>query len=63
LFAAVVAPVLVTGAGLPALSGVLPMLNAGPLAAIGVFLGLTMVFLLLVYIVTAAVMGRVLKRA
>jgi predicted RND superfamily exporter protein len=63
LFAAVVAPVLVTGAALPALSGVLPLLNAGPLAAIGVFLGLTMVFLLLVYIVTATVMGRALKRA
>lgn len=63
LFAAVVAPVLVTGAGLPALSGLLPVTDMGPLAAIGVFLGLTGVFLLLVYIVTAAVMARRLKRA
>ncbi|MEJ6639640.1 MAG: efflux RND transporter permease subunit [Octadecabacter sp.] len=52
LFALSVAPMMLTGAPLPILAGVLPMLNAGIMAAIGLFLIATLVWLVLVYIAT-----------
>jgi len=54
LFATVLAPVIATGAALPILSNLLPMLNTGISVAVGLFLGTTMVWLLVVFFVTSA---------
>ncbi len=57
LFAVIAAPVMWTGAPLPALAGVLPMLNAGIPAAIGAFLAAAFLWLVIVYAVTALSVG------
>ena len=57
LFATMVAPVILTGTPWDVLSAFVPMLNAGVGPAIGLFLIATMVWLLIVFAVTAAVIG------
>ena len=55
LFATILAPVIVTGAPLPMLpSPLLPILDTDISAAVGLFLGTTVIWLLLVFFVTSA---------
>ncbi len=58
LFAAIVAPIMLTGAPWAPLGGALPMLGAGVSIALGVFLLATLLWLLVVYIVTALAVAR-----
>lgn len=57
LFAALVLPVMVSGAPWAPLAGVLPMLFAGVGAALGVFLAATLLWLVAVYVITALAVG------
>ncbi len=57
LFAAIVLPVLATGAAWSILSDRLPMIDSSVLAAIGLFVAATLVWLLAVYCVTALVIA------
>jgi len=63
LFAAIVAPVMITGAAWPPLAGALSMLNAGTGAALGVFLAATMLWLLMVYLIAAVFVSVGRRRA
>lgn len=58
LFGTIVAPVMLTGTPMPALAGMLPILNAGVGAALGVFFGATLVLLLIVYAISAVFVSR-----
>ncbi|PVA07340.1 efflux RND transporter permease subunit [Thalassorhabdomicrobium marinisediminis] len=62
LFGALVAPVLITGAPLPALARGLPLLNGGTAVAMALYLTLTLLWLLLVYFAAALAVGRARKR-
>ncbi|MEJ8562855.1 hypothetical protein QTO30_17650 [Yoonia sp. GPGPB17] len=57
LFALTVGPILLTGAALPAVAAVLPMLNGGIGAAFGLFVTGLMVFLLAIYIIVLLSQG------
>jgi len=57
LFCATLGPVLVTGGAWAPVEEILPMLNGGVSRVIGVFLALTFVWLLMVYIITTLVVG------
>ncbi|EBA12097.1 efflux RND transporter permease subunit [Roseobacter sp. CCS2] len=61
LFAVTVGPVVFTGAPLPAVAAVLPMLNSGMGAAFGLFVIGLMVLLLAIYVI--ALLGQSLRRA
>jgi predicted RND superfamily exporter protein len=63
LFAAIVAPIMWGGAAWAPLGRLMPMLNANVAAAIGIFLLMTLVWLLLVYIATALSVARARKTA
>jgi hypothetical protein len=63
LFAAIVAPIMLGGAAWAPLGRLMPMLNANVAAAIGIFLLMTLVWLLLVYIATALSVARARKTA
>lgn len=58
LFAAIVAPIMLTGAPWAPIAGTLPMLDAGVSVGIGVFLLATLMWLLVVYIFTALAVAR-----
>ncbi|MCF2871197.1 efflux RND transporter permease subunit [Octadecabacter sp. G9-8] len=58
LFAAIVAPMMLTGAPWAILGAVLPVLNSGVVMAMGIFLAVTLVWLLIVYIAMALLVGR-----
>lgn len=61
LFAAIVAPVMLTGAPWSPLGTALPMLNAGVGVALGMFMVITLIWLLAIYIFTAMMSGRTPK--
>ena len=63
LFAAIVAPIMWGGAAWAPLGSLMPMLNANVAAAIGIFLLMTLVWLLLVYITAALSVARARKTA
>lgn len=58
LFAAIVAPALLVGAPLAVLAGILPMLDGGIIAAMGLFFAATLIWLLIVYVATALIVSR-----
>jgi hypothetical protein len=57
LFGALVVPVGLNGAPLPALAAALPMLNGGLGIAMALFLGAVMALLLVIYVISAIVFG------
>ncbi len=63
LFGAILLPVLVTGTPWAVLAGLLPMLNGGVAPAVGLFVLTTLVWVLAVYIITAAVMAASRRKA
>lgn len=63
LFAALIGPVLITGAPWAVLSGALPMLNGGFWPAFGVYLGALAVVLVVIYIVASLAFSVARRRA
>jgi len=61
LFALTVGPILLTGAPLPVVAAILPMLDAGMASAFGVFIAALLLLLLTIYFV--AMLGQGLRRA